>query len=218
MSFFIHLNPLRHNIESVSLNMPYSSKVVVSELEKENWKSSSNDFSNLKRFVLIDPESEILKEIKEFITSDKIKEEIIDSFYNFFPNIQNVWNGWTKHQMFERTVWDAVFIKDLPGFNMSKHVDSRTNVATAIVYLNENPDEKRTTKFYTDKYGNEELTIENSFGKGVISINDSDTWHDVQNNTDEPRYVLIVVLLLLIDFYDAEKHKDLFTPPPKITL
>jgi hypothetical protein len=218
MNFFINVNPIRHNIESISLSMPYSSKIVVSELEKENWKTSSNDFSDLKRYVLVDPQSNILKEIKEFLTSSKIKEKIINSFYDSFPNIQNVWNGWTKQQMIERTVWDGVFIKDLPGFSMSKHLDSRTNVATAIVYLNEEADEKRTTTFYTDKNGSDQLKIDNSFGQGVISINDSNTWHDVHNNTAEPRYVILIVLLLLIDFYDAEKHSSLFSPPPRLTL
>jgi hypothetical protein len=214
MNFNINIHPLRNNIEMISLDIPYDSKEIVSALEKENWFASSIQHRN----ILIDPTDEILKELKEFISSDKIKEKIIDAFYSDFPNIENVWNGWSKKQMIERTVWDGVFVKDEPGFSMSRHVDTRTNVATGIIYLNDKADARRTTIFYTDKEGKDKLEIDNQFAKGVISINDIDTWHEVHNKTSENRYIIVVVLLLLIDFYDAEKHKNLFYPPPKINL
>jgi hypothetical protein len=226
VTFNISVTPLRNNIETLSLSMPYDYETIITELENENWKQNKSQPENtlnmtdpsLKRHILIDPTSDILREIKTFITSDTIKEKIIDSLYNDFPNMQYLWNGWSKKQMTERTVWDGCFIKDDPGFSMSKHLDTRTNVATGIVYLNNEADEKRTTIFYTDKAGNNELKIDNTFGQGVLSINDADTWHEVQNNTDKPRYVIVLVLLLLIDFYDSEKHSSLFSPPPKLTL
>lgn len=222
MNFSININPIRHNIEALSLSMPYTYETIISELEKETWNKnnhkSSKDNTTSKRHLIVDPNSKILKEIKDFVTSDTVKEQIINSFYKDFPDIENVWNGWTKKQMFERTVWDGFFVMDEPGFSMSKHLDSRTNVATGIVYLNKEADEKRTTVFYTDKEGNNELKIDNRFSQGVISVNDSNTWHEIQNKTNEPRYVMVLVLLLLIDFYDPEKHKGLFDPLPKITL
>lgn len=218
MNFGIDIAPLRYNIETISLNLPYSVDTVISELEQENWKSPSDDFSKENRHLVLDPKSTTLKNIKEFLTSDTVKKQVIDSFYSNFPNIQNTWNGWTKEQMFERTVWDGFFVRDLPGYAMAKHVDSRTNVATAIIYLNKDADEKRTTRFFTDKNGSDELLIDNDFAKGVVSINDSDTWHEAKNNTDSPRYTIILILLLLIDFYDPVIHSGLFNPPPKITL
>lgn len=217
MSFNIKIDPIRHNVEMLALSMPYDYDTVISELEKENWGQHKNQ-SDSKRHVLIDPNSEILKEIKQFITSNAVKEQIIDSFYTNFPNIEYIWNGWTRKQMSERTVWDGCFIMDEPGYSMSKHLDTRTNVATAILYLNKEADERRTTVFYTDQTGSNQLKIDNKFGQGVISINDSDTWHEVKNETNAPRYVIVVVLLLLIDFYDSEKHPGLFWPPPKLTL
>jgi hypothetical protein len=226
VTFDISIIPLRNNIEMLSLSMPYTYETIITELEKEDWgqnKSQPEHTSNVtnplvKRHILIDPTSGILKEVKTFITSAAIKEKIVDSLYNDFPNMQYLWNGWSKKQMIERTVWDGCFIMDEPGFSMSKHLDTRTNVATGIVYLNNEADDRRTTIFYTDKAGNNELKIDNTFGQGVLSINDADTWHEVQNNTSKPRYVMVLVLLLLIDFYDSEKHSSLFSPPPKLTL
>jgi len=218
LTFSISITPIRHNLETISLDMPYSFETVISELEKEDWKSSSHDFSNSKRHLVINPESVILKQIKEFLTSDAVKKQIIDSFYDNFPNIRDTWNGWTQDQMFERTVWDGFFVKDLPGYSMSKHLDSRTNVGTAIVYLNNSADQRRTTKFFTDKHGSDEIKIDNNFAQGVVSINDSDTWHEVENGTDTPRYTIILILLLLIDFYDPKIHSGMFDPAPKITL
>ena len=203
--------------------MPYTYDTIAAELENENWgqhKSQPNADTNppSKRHIVIDPSSQILKEVKAFITSDAVKAQIIDSFYSNFPNIQYIWNGWTKQQMIERTVWDGCFVMDEPGYAMSKHLDTRTNVATGILYLNKEADERRTTIFYTDQTGSNELKIDNKFAQGVISVNDSDTWHEVQNGTDKPRYVMVLVLLLLIDFYDADQQKGLFWPPPKLTL
>jgi hypothetical protein len=216
-NFNLTCTPIRHNVEALSLSMPYDYDTVIAELKKEDWGQHKNH-SNSKRHILLDPDSNILKEVKQFLTSNLIKEQIIDSFYTNFPNIEYTWNGWSKKQMIERTVWDAFFIMDEPGYSMSKHVDTRTNVATGIVYLNKDADQRRTTIFYTDQTGSNQLKIDNRFGQGVISVNDSDTWHEVQNGTDEPRYVIVLVLLLLIDFYDAEKHQALFWPPPRLTL
>lgn len=209
-----NLWPLRNNIEMISLSIPYNSKDIISALEKEKWSASETNY----RHVMIDPENEILKEIKEFISSDITKEKVIDSIYDDFPNVKKIWNGWSKKQMLERTVWDSVFVKDEPGFFMPRHIDTRTNVATGIIYLNDESDPRRTTIFYTNKDGRDKLEIDNQFGNGVISINDVDTWHEVYNKTEENRYVIVLVLILLIDFYDAEKYKDLFYPPPKISL
>lgn len=210
-NFNLIINPIRHNIEMFELSMPYNYDTIITELEKETW-GQHKDQIETKRHIIVDPCSSILKEVKEFIISNTVKEQFIDSFYNNFPGIQRIWNGWSKKQMIERTMWDGAFIMDEPGYFMSRHLDTRTNVATGILYLNKEADEQRTTIFYTDKAGSDELKIDNRFSHGVISVNDGDTWHQVQNGTDKPRYVMILVLMLLIDFYDPEQHSNLFLP------
>lgn len=200
MDFNINVEPLRANLEAISLDIPFESHEVIKDLENEDWSTKSEHSS--KRSVLITPSSSILKEIKKFISSDSVKEQIINSFYKNFPSIKDAWNGWSEKQMAQKTLWDCAFIKDEPGFFMENHLDTRINIATGIIYLNKDPDEKRTTVYYTDKDGNNELKISNNFCQGVISVNDYNTRHSVRNDTDNSRYIIAVVLILLTEFND----------------
>lgn len=204
MSFNIVIQPIRSNLQSILLDIPFGYNEIAKELEKEDWSNKSEQ--DCKRSVLINPQSQMLKEIKKFISSNEVKEQIIDSFYTNFPSINERWNGWSREDMYQKTVWDCVFAVDEPGYFMDTHLDTRTNVATGIIYLNKKADEKRTTVFYTDKEGNNEIKISNGFCQGVISVNDYDTWHSVCNNTSENRYIIVVVLILLTDFYGVTEN------------
>lgn len=200
MDFNIKIEPIRSNLESISLDLPFKYQQVIDELEKEDWSNQSEH--NQKRSVLIDPSSNILRQIKKFLSSETVKEKIINSFYLNFPLIKEMWDGWSPEQMIQKTLWDCVFFKDEPGYFMERHLDTRLNVATGIIYLNLESDEKRTTVYYTDKHGKDELKIPNSFCQGVISINNHDTWHSACNRTCDNRYVIMIALMLLTEFHN----------------
>lgn len=198
MNFNIEILPIRSNLESISLDIPFTYEEIAKELGGEDWSNKSAQDS--RRSILIDPSGRILKEIKKFISSNDVKEKIIDSFYTNFPSVKERWNGWSREEMKQKTCWDCVFAIDEPGYFMEPHLDTRTNVATGIIYLNKNTDEQRTTTYYTDKEGANEIKISNGFCQGVISVNDYDTWHSVRNDTSENRFIIVIVLILLTEF------------------
>lgn len=200
MNFDIKIYPLRNNIELINLNVPYDYETIIKELENEDWSHTAENSS--KRHVLLTPKSEILIEIKDFLISHEVKEKLINKLFLDFPVVKETWNGWTEQQMCDRTYWKGYYIKDDPDYHLTRHVDTRTNVAQAIIYLNKDADERRTTLFYTDKQGNNELKIDNKFLNGVLYVNDVDTWHEASNKTNEPRYVIICFLILALEFCD----------------
>lgn len=195
---------LRDNIESISLPLPYSYDVIVREFENEEWTNhadsevKSND-GLAHRAVLPAPKSLILKEILEFVSSDKVKNQIIQQLYKDFPSIQSDWEGWTPEQMSKATVWGGQFLKDSPGYLLEKHLDTKLQVATGLIYFTENDNPDIATTYYTDKTGADPLRISTNFCNGVIHINSYNTWHSGHNKTNKDRYLMIVGLLLNVN-------------------
>jgi hypothetical protein len=200
-TFNINFKIVRNNLLECSLETPYSYQDVIKELEKEEWQDDeltlgkSND--GLKnRFQLHEPNGEILKEIKLYMDSDEVKKLIIKNIYNFFPGIKNIWGNWSEEKMNECSLWGGTFIKDSPGFFISNHLDTRLTIAGLLIYLFKDHNPLKATVFYTDKNFSDAFVPNTSFGNGVLSVNDHDSWHSIHNRSNEHRFLLIHTLML----------------------
>jgi hypothetical protein len=197
----LEISPIRNNLSSLQLTLNNPQSIVIEQLEKENWiehkesKVKANAGHD-NRSVLPQPQSPVLKDLLAFVSSDAVKRQIIAQLYQDFPHISSLWEGWTQDQMNTHTVWGGQFLKDNPGFYLETHLDTRLQVATGLIYLNDTDDADWSTFYYTDKYKTDKLRISNNFGQGVLHINDHDTWHEGYNRTTKDRYLMIVGLLI----------------------
>jgi len=197
----LEITPLRSNLEKLKLTIPYSKKIVLDELAKENWIDHKDseikaNAGHLYRAVLPRPQSEILKELLNFVCSEQVKNQVVDTLYTDFPQIGSLWEGWSNEQMKQHTIWGGQYLKDSPGFKLEKHLDTRLQVATGLLYFTEYDNPNWSTVYYTDKIGSDKLRITNEFGEGVLHINEYDTWHEGYNKSDQDRYLMIVGLLI----------------------
>lgn len=197
----ISASPLRNNLLSLKLTIPYDYATIVKEFESEDWiehlystEKANSGHSN--RSVLPNPKSLILKEILKFASSDEIKKNIINQLYQEFPNIKQLWEGWSADKMFSVTSWGGQFLKDSPGFCIEKHLDTRLQIATGLIYFVEDDDPLQSTIYYVDKTGSDPLRISTNFCDGVLHINDYDVWHEGANNSSKTRYLMILGLIL----------------------
>ena len=192
---------LRNKVLQLHLTMPYDYTTTIKELKNELWTEHSQSYERANdgvdfRSVLPEPQSPILKEILDFVSSNAVKKQIIDQLYSDFPNIANTWEGWNSSTMFNVTTWGGQFLKDNPGYQLEKHLDTRLQIATGLIYFTEQDNLAWSTTYYTDQLGTNEITIENNFCDGVLHINDYDTWHEGWNRSTQDRYLLIVGLIL----------------------
>ena len=197
----LDISPIRNNLSSLQLTLNSPKITVIEHLEKENWiehkesKVKAND-GHVNRSVLPHPQSPLLNDILTFISSDVIKQQVIAQMYQDFPHISALWEGWSQDQMNTHTVWGGQYLRDRPGFYLETHLDTRLQVATGVIYLNDTHDIDWSTFYYTDKLKTDKLRISNDFGQGVLHINDHDTWHEGYNKTNKNRYLIIVGLLI----------------------
>lgn len=197
----LEIYPLRSNLETLKLNVPYSKVTVLNDLRNEIWTDHrDSEFKanqgHCFRSVLPSPQSNILKEILDYMCSDKIKKQVIDTLYKDFPHVSSLWEGWTIEQMDQNTVWGGQYLKDSPGFYLDKHLDTRLQVATGLIYFTEHDDTGWSTVYYSDKTGSDELRITNNFCEGVLHVNEHNTWHEGYNRTNQDRYLMIIGLLI----------------------
>ena len=125
-------------------------------------------------------------QILEYLRSEKCMKQC--------PEVKRMWPSG-----FSRLSWDEPYryvtiIKDSAGFSMHPHIDNREVIGVLIVNLHDNP--KGTgTKFlnYPYEVGNEDIWYESPTKKntGVFFLNNWNTWHKIENSTDETRYIAI---------------------------
>ena len=206
-TFNITFNPIKKNVLEIFLSMPYDYKTIKEEFDKEDWIGHEYDPTKAGeghngRFFVVEPKSPILKEVHDYVSSDAVKKQVIDEFYKHFPEISYCWDGWKADKMYECTLWGGALIKDHPGFFIQRHLDTRLTVIAALIYLMDEDDPDRATYFYDTKEGGECTYRSNtSFGKGILFFNDYDSFHEVKNNSQEPRQLIIMTLVL-----DVKNH------------
>jgi hypothetical protein len=201
------IDTIRPGLYSLTLSLDHDYKTVVDCLDSEHWQAHADrkDDAGLagspyaERSGLLNPKNKILTDIMDFINSDAVKEQIVNFVYNTQGDyISSLWEGWSREQMLQYTFWGCMFNRDRPGFHIPVHLDTRLQIATAIVYFVEDDDPKQSTVYYTSNRGDNPLRISNKFGNGVLHINDHTAWHEGYNRSDVTRYSLICGLLLKV--------------------
>lgn len=201
----LSIKQLRPGIYELFLNIPYDYQTVLYEFENEEWEGHSDRKTSAglagdpyaERSGLLNPKSTVLQEIQNSFNSDIIKKQLIDHIYAVEGKyISSLWDGWTKEQMFEKTFWGSMFNRDLPGFHIKPHLDTRLQVMTAMIYFSYKDDPDQSTIYYNSESMSFPLRAKNDFGRGVIHVNDHTSWHEGFNKSLETRYSLIAGLLI----------------------
>jgi hypothetical protein len=192
---------VRNNLCKIKLTVPYTCSVLLEEFKKEKWVNHA-DYEeragnpHLHRAALAYPNSVILQEIVNYISSDEVKEKIVYTMYDMFPNIQYMWDGWSKEKMYKSTLWGGQFLKDGPGFMIEPHIDTRLQILTSIIYFIEDNDPNQATTFYTDKNCSNPWVAETGIGLGTLHINDYDVWHEGSNRSEKDRFLMSLGLII----------------------
>lgn len=196
----LKIEKIRNNLCKVKLITPYTYNELKKEFENENWVNHSDweraGNPHLNRSALAYPESPILQEIVNYLSSNEVKKKIIDSMYSFFPEIQFNWDGWSNEKMYDVTLWGGQFLKDKPGFSIAPHIDTRIQIMTSLIYFIDGNDPNQATTFYTDKTLSEPWTAETGVGLGTLHVNDFDVWHEGCNKSEKDRYSIILGLII----------------------
>jgi hypothetical protein len=201
------INLLRPGLYQLSASLDHDYATVIHALDSEDWQAhadrkqdaglSGNPYA--QRSGLLNPKSQVLKDIMEFVNSDDVKEQLVNFVYDTQGDyISGLWEGWSKEQMLQYTFWGCMFNRDQPGFHIPLHVDTRLQIATAMIYFVEADDPNQSTVYYTNNKFEDPLRINNKFGNGVLHINDHTAWHEGYNKSNVTRYSLICGLLLKI--------------------
>lgn len=201
------IDTIRPGLYSLTLSLNHDYATIVDALTAEDWEAhadrkddaglAGNPYS--ERSGLLDPKSQVLKDIMNFINSNRIKDQLVDFLYATQGDyISSLWEGWGKEQMLQYTFWGCMFNRDQPGFHIPLHVDTRLQVATAMFYFVEKDDPQQSTVYYTNNRFDEPFRVSNEFGNGVLHINDHTAWHEGYNKSNVTRYSLICGLLLKV--------------------
>lgn len=201
------INLLRPGLYSLSVSLDNDYDTVINALDSENWQAhadrkedaglSGNPYA--QRSGLLNPKSQVLKDIMKFVNSDSVKDQLVNFVYDIQGDyISSLWEGWSKEQMLQYTFWGCMFNKDQPGFHIPLHIDTRLQVATAMIYFSKEDDPDQSTVYYTSNKFDDPLRINNAFGNGVLHINDHTAWHEGYNKSNVTRYSLICGLLLKV--------------------
>lgn len=178
------------------------------ELNKLPWQNGTNNLEVTTKRQIID-----LKEIPETNKTPSIglleqltsKETIInelqvlfdqnsDMFYKHYPfdtRKYGTFSGYLDKQLHIT----SYLVKDTTEYELANHVDNKFTFGNIIINLVENKD---TTSFYRDVDSKEPCyTSTQEQGKGVLFINTERTVHNIKVYQTEPRYILMVKLLLV---------------------
>lgn len=188
----LNFTKIRNNIEKVKLSCDYTYEFLTNEFVQENWTTHGHNF----RSYLATPNSSALQNILNYLSSDEIKRKAIDTLYENNPLMQSNWDGWSREQMFDKTLWGGQFLKDQPGYNIDLHVDSRIQIITMLMYFVEEDDVDQATTFYTDKNRSEPYRATTNFCEGTCFVNDYDVWHEGYNKSNKDRYLINLGLIV----------------------
>lgn len=196
----LELTQVRHNVEKVKLHIPYNYNTLFNEFELESWFNHNNvaraGDPHSHRSTLPNPSSSILKEILKFLSSDQIKRQVIEQMYTNNQDIQSNWDGWTPDEMFDKTIWGGQFLRDAPGYSIGKHIDTRIQIITMLMYFTELDDPELSTIFYTDKHGTDPYRATTNFCEGTCFVNDYDVWHEGYNKSNKVRHLIAMGLII----------------------
>jgi hypothetical protein len=96
------INLLRPGLYGLSASLDYDYATVISALDSEDWQAHSDrkDDAGLsgnpyaERSGLLNPKSQVLKDIIDFINSDNVKEQLVNFVYDTQGDyISGLWEG-----------------------------------------------------------------------------------------------------------------------------
>ncbi len=196
----IHFNKIRDFVYEVDLDIPYSYSEIFSDLINEDWipiSGTYGEFDSIKRYktdwIL---KSTKLKDIRDYACSDQFRRCVVDRFYEE-SEFGNMW-GIDSDHMFRSTTTFSWFLRDSPGYHCGIHLDSRTQVATSLIFLADHDNADIGTEFYTTNTRENSIRIPTGFGRGWIAANTYNSWHDGWNRSQCDRYSMIIGLMLKI--------------------
>ena len=188
----VYFHKLRDDVYSIKLELPYTNAEIVNELKVENWEEDiagygQNSFPT--RFRIRQVQSNILREIEQYVEHGKFKHHIIDQLYQY-PGFAAMW-GVDPAKMDQQTFIYGVFTKDLPGYFIRPHTDDRMHVVQGMIYFIPIDDPDQSTTFYTTFGGDNPMRIPTGPGAGYVAANTNNGWHAGKNASTQDRYSLI---------------------------
>lgn len=204
----IQFSENRFFLSNIKLNLDYDYQTVVNELRNEEWTPQGEkqyvgqeNEAFYSRWLIknMQPKSQILRKIIDYLHSDFVHNAALDSLYYFSPQFEGLW-GMDKDKMKRFASWHAYYQKDRPGFYLKPHTDYRRLIATGMIYLTEKDDPAISTYFYWDNKQENEVRLTTNFGDGWLHINDGPNIHEGMNKSTEDRYTILLGLTI--------KHPD----------
>jgi len=176
------LNNLPWGSNRNNLEVDNKRQVVDLKYLSENYKTTS--IHSIERLT---SKESVISKLQELFDQDN------EMFYNLYPFDRNRYTTFSSY--LEKQLYVASYlVKDGAEYELTNHVDNRFTFGNIIINLVKN---ENTTAFYegintkTPWY-----TSSQDQGKGVLFINSERTVHNIKVSQTEPRYILMVKLLL----------------------
>lgn len=178
------------------LESGYSQSEVYQELAQLDWESAHKCVMP-NRFEMHDnPQSPRLKSIQEYLSSDEVKNKVIDVLYE--NGLYSYWSIDPDH-MKKITGFGGIYVLDKPGFSCARHVDNRSLICTGMLMFGEDDDAGHRTLFYRTDTSEELYWQSNSqFEHGWLNATLHNTWHEGYNNSQKDRYAYLFHVALRV--------------------
>lgn len=172
--------PWENNIN----NLEVSSKRQIIDLK---YLPENNKTTSIRLIEHLTCKESVIKELQELFNQDN------DTFYRLYPFDRNNYASFSSY--LEKQLYVAPYlVRDITEYELSNHVDNRFTFGNIIINLVRNIS---TTSFYQGIDSKDPwYTSSQDQGKGVLFINSERTIHNIKVSQTEPRYILMVKLLL----------------------
>jgi hypothetical protein len=159
---------------------------LISLIEKETtWEHHGT------RSYLQTVQNNSLNSIRNHLMSNTITLMLLEEIYKLHPQLKEQW-GLTFTEMYNKSLTNVYFCRDMPGHNTGLHLDALRLPFTGMIFLTEKDDELMSTYFYTDSNKNNSFRMTTNYGDGWFQANSHNSWHEGGNNTDIVRYAIII--------------------------
>jgi hypothetical protein len=178
----------------ITLDTGFTQQQVMSELTALDWENSTKCVQPLRYEMRTMPVSPALNAIEEYVRGPEFKSQMLDVLYE--GRIDWYWSM-SREEMDQVTVTGGLFVKDLPGFQCPRHVDTRSLVSTGMLMFNDVDIPEQHTFFTREKKSTDRYWESNSeFGRGWLNAVNHNTWHEGYNNSNVDRYAYLFHLSL----------------------
>jgi len=183
------LTPVHNEIpvwEVTDFDLPHVDWTDTGHLDQGN----NNPVKQLRRHCAIDPHNNThakftsswnnhIAHLENFLSEEAEKNEFI----------KPIWMGRMKNIKIDTS---PDILNDLPGFNMSRHIDNRFVLGVLIINLQDNPN-STCTNFWSNDWEDTDPWYKSPIkkGTGVFMLNNWNTRHSIEISADETETRLI---------------------------